>query len=115
MAVIRDAHLFVDPSLAEGFGKPVIEAMLSGVPSAVSTGGALPEVTQGAALVFDPKDPEAVADAVTRLHLDADLRDRLSIEGPRVAAQYRWAEAVQGYWQEVRAAVAERGLSQPTS
>ena len=56
----------------------------------------------------DPKDPEAVADAVTRLHGDADLRQRLQVEGPRVASQHRWARSVQGYWEEVTAAVAER-------
>ena len=107
MAVIRDAHLFVDPSLAEGFGKPVLETMRLGVPCAVSSGGALPEVTNGAALVFDPMDAEAVADAVTRLHGDRDLRQRLHIEGPKVASQYRWARSVEGYWEEVRAAVAD--------
>jgi alpha-1,3-rhamnosyl/mannosyltransferase len=107
-ALIRDARLFVDPGLAESFGKPAIEAMMLGIPCAVSDRGALPETTQGAALLFDATDPEQIVDAVTRLHTDQELRDRLAIEGPRVAGRFRWATSAAAYWDVVRAAVDER-------
>lgn len=107
MALIRDARLFVDPSLAEGFGKPVIETMLLGIPCAVAARGALPEVTQGGALVFDPEDADGLADVITRLHEDDALRRRLRAKGPKVARQYVWAQSVAGYWEEIRAALAE--------
>jgi alpha-1,3-rhamnosyl/mannosyltransferase len=107
MALIRDARLFVDPSLAEGFGKPVLETMLLGVPCAVSSEGALQEVTQGAALVFDPHDPDAIADVVTRLHTDESLRESLTEAGPRVTGKLRWATTAPLYWEEVERAAAE--------
>ncbi len=111
MALIRDARLFVDPSLAEGFGKPVIETMMLGIPCAVSDRGALPEVTQQAALIFDATDPDAVVDAVTRLHHDDELRRTLSERGPVVTRRFRWETAALGYWDEVRAAIGDPVVS----
>lgn len=105
MALIRDARLYVDPSLADSFGKPAIETMMLGIPCGVSDRGALPETTQGAAVLFDATDVEAVVDIVNRLHYDEELRARLAVDGPRVAAQYRWATACEGYWDSVRAAM----------
>lgn len=105
MALIRDADIFVYPVLADGFGKPPLEAMLLGVPTAVSDRGALADVTKGAALTFDPEDPDALVDAVKRLREDDDLRRRLRREGPEVARQYRWDDAVNGFWREVELAM----------
>jgi glycosyltransferase involved in cell wall biosynthesis len=107
MALIRDARLFVDPSLAESFGKPAIETMLLGIPCGVSNRGALPETTQGAALLFDATDVDAIVDVVNRLHSDAALRAQLAVDGPRVAGQYRWATAAAAYWDAVRAAMGD--------
>ena len=61
------AECVVLPSLAEGFGLPVLEAMNRGVPVACSDIGALPEVANGAAMLFDPHSPSAIASAMTRL------------------------------------------------
>jgi glycosyltransferase involved in cell wall biosynthesis len=102
----QDARLFVFPSLAEGFGFPPLEAMARGVPTAVSTAGALPEVTAGGAEVFDPLDADALAALVTRLAQDTDLRSRLSSAGRAVAAKYTWAATAAGMWEEARQAVA---------
>ena len=55
------------PSLAEGFGLPVLEAMARGVPVACSDRSSLPEVAGDAALLFDPFDPRAIADALRRI------------------------------------------------
>jgi glycosyltransferase involved in cell wall biosynthesis len=65
------AAALVMPSLYEGFGLPVLEAMASGTPVAAADRGALPEVAGGAAVLFDPDDPDAAADALLRA-LDDD-------------------------------------------
>jgi glycosyltransferase involved in cell wall biosynthesis len=92
------ATCFVFPSLTEGFGLPPLEAMAQGVPTAVAAATSLPEVTAGAALTFDPLDEEAIADAVRTISEDGALRARLTIDGPRVAARYRWTATAETVW-----------------
>ena len=78
--LLRDARAVIFPSLYEGFGIPVIEAMAAGVPVACSNTTALPEVAGEAALMFDPASPAAMAEAMLRLAADdalcASLRER---------------------------------------
>ena len=69
------------PSLYEGFGLPVLEAMARGVPVACSDRASLPEVAGDAALLFDPDDPRAIADAIERLLGDPALAARLREAG----------------------------------
>jgi glycosyltransferase involved in cell wall biosynthesis len=99
-----DASCFVFPSLAEGFGMPPLEAMARGVPTAVSSLPVLLEVTDGAALTFDPMDPESIAHAVTRMTEDSTLRDRLAVGGPAVASRYRWSGTAAIAWTAIRRA-----------
>ena len=99
------ARCFVFPSLTEGFGLPPLEAMAHGVPTAVADATSLPEVTAGAALTFDPLDAEAIADTVRLVAEDGATRDRLCIDGPRVAARYRWAETAAAVWSVLDRAV----------
>ncbi len=81
------------PSLVEGFGLPVLEAMRRGVPVACSSVSALPEVAGDAALLFDPLSVEAIAAALRRLLADpGDLPAR----GRARAAQFSWARAAEG-------------------
>lgn len=86
------AEASVFPSLYEGFGLPVLEAMRRGVPVACSDRSSLPEVAGGAALMFDPEDVSAIATALRRLLDDGDLRAELRAAGIRQAARFTWRE-----------------------
>lgn len=85
------AGLFVLPSLYEGFGLPVLEAMARGVPVACSDRGSLREIAGDAALVFDPEQPQSIADAIERLLTDDALAARLRDAGRAHAAGFTWA------------------------
>lgn len=110
-ALYREAAAFVLPSLNEGFGLPILEALRRGVPSATSNVSALPEVAGDAALLFDPLDTEAMAGALNRLLADGDLRERLSTAGPERAANFTWratAEATLAVYERAWAGRARR-------
>jgi glycosyltransferase involved in cell wall biosynthesis len=84
------AEAFVFPSLYEGFGLPVLEAMARGVPVACSDASSLPEVAGGAALLFDPHDEAAIAGALRQLLEDQALRERLRARGLARVAEFTW-------------------------
>ncbi len=77
-------------SLIEGFGLPLLEAMRRGVPVACSDVTAMPEVAGGAALLFDPRDQEAVTAAVRRLLTDDALRADLARRGEARVRELTW-------------------------
>jgi len=78
------------PSLYEGFGLPVIEAMSSGAPVACSDRSSLPEVAGDAAVLFDPEDVDSITDALDRLITDEGLRTSLADRGLKQSAQFDW-------------------------
>ncbi|HEV8462321.1 MAG TPA: glycosyltransferase family 1 protein [Gaiellaceae bacterium] len=86
-SLMQTASALVFPSLYEGFGLPPLEAMACGCPVAASNAAALPEVTAGAARLFDPNDPRAIAEAV----LDVlDAPDQWRERGLARAGQFSW-------------------------
>jgi glycosyltransferase involved in cell wall biosynthesis len=92
-ALMAGAVALVYPSLYEGFGLPVVEALASGTPVLTSDVSALPEVAGDAALLIDPGDVESIADGLRRLSGDEALRKRLAEAGPPRAARFRWDES----------------------
>jgi glycosyltransferase involved in cell wall biosynthesis len=92
-ALYRNAALFAFPSLYEGFGLPVLEAMACGVPVVCSNASSLPEVTGDAALLVDPLDTDGLAEAMARVLEDADLRREMVARGVAQAARFTWAQA----------------------
>jgi glycosyltransferase involved in cell wall biosynthesis len=105
-ALYRAATAFVFPSLYEGFGLPVLEAMTRGVPVACSNRGALAEVADDAALTFDPFDPNSIAAAIERLLGDADERERLRKAGAANAARFSWSRTAAKTLETYEAALA---------
>jgi glycosyltransferase involved in cell wall biosynthesis len=103
------ATAFVFPSLYEGFGLPVLEAMRRGVPVACSDRSTLPEVAGDAALLFDPEDEGAIGAALTRLLDDDALRERLRGAGPSRATRFTWEATAAGTAAAYERAIADAG------
>ena len=102
-AALRDLYLraavFAFPSLDEGFGLPVLEAMAAGMPVLTSNRGALPEVSGDAALAVDPSSVEAIADGLCKLTADEGLREAMASRGLARSALFTWEEAVRRTWE----------------
>ncbi len=97
-ALYRRASIFAFPSLDEGFGMPVLEAMANGVPVITSTSSALPEVAGDAALLADPLDTEAISAALLLLAGDEARRGDLARLGLERARGFTWESAVEQTW-----------------
>lgn len=89
-ALYGAAEIFVFPSLYEGFGLPVLEAMACGTPVVTTTGGSLPEVAGDAALLVDPTAVAALTDALGRMLRDRALRDEFRERGLARAGIFTW-------------------------
>ncbi len=105
-ALYAGADLFAFPSLYEGFGIPILEAMGCGTPVVTADNSSLPEVAGDAALLVDPLDIEALADALWRVIDDGALRQTLVQRGYQQVQRYTWraaAETLLGIYRSVSA------------
>lgn len=91
--LMRSARAFVFPSLAEGFGMPVAEALALGVPTLVSDIPVFREVAGGAALYADPGSVPSLGKALVRIVADRGVQERLSVAGPKRAKAFSWKKA----------------------
>jgi glycosyltransferase involved in cell wall biosynthesis len=92
------ARVLAFPSLDEGFGMPVLEAMAAGVPVIASNRSALPEVCGTAALLVDPEDTGELTQAIKRLIGDPELAGDLTRRGVARAAAFTWERAAEKTW-----------------
>lgn len=91
-AVYRGADVFVYPSLYEGFGLPVVEAMARGVPTVASDISAVPEVAGDAAIGVNPRSVREIAQGIESVLADVDLAERLAARGRARAERFSWDE-----------------------
>lgn len=94
-ALYSGCEIFVFPSLYEGFGLPVLEAMACGAPVMCSNASSLPEVAGDAALLFDPLDVESIAAALRRAIEDGNLRRSLAERSLAQAVNFSWARTAE--------------------
>lgn len=94
-ALYTGAQALIYPSLYEGFGLPIVEAMACGCPVICSNTSAMPEVAGDAAGFVNPRDPDAIAKAVDRVLADKAYAEELRRRGARRAAQFSWTTAAQ--------------------
>jgi alpha-1,3-rhamnosyl/mannosyltransferase len=93
--VYEKAEVFVFPSIYEGFGFPLLEAMARGVPSIAARSSSLPEIGGDAALYFEPMDVRGLASQLERVVSDAVLRAELARKGRARSAEFRWEDAAE--------------------
>jgi len=94
-AIYAGADLFVFPSIYEGFGFPLLEAMAHGVPTIAARSSSLPEIGGDAALYFDPRDDRELERLIERVVTDRPMRDELVARGRERAATFRWDVAAE--------------------
>jgi len=93
--VYANAEAFIFPSIYEGFGFPLLEAMSHGVPTIAANSSSLPEIGGDAALYFEPRDANALASLIARVTSNTTLRDELARKGRARAAEFSWSSTAQ--------------------
>jgi glycosyltransferase involved in cell wall biosynthesis len=91
--MLGSAYALVYPSLWEGFGLPVVEAMQAGVPVLCSDNTSMPEVAGDAALYFDPLQPEQMGMQLSRIFKDEQERGRMILRGLERSKAFNWDDA----------------------
>ena len=97
-SLYQRAAIFAFPSLDEGFGMPILDAMAHGVPVLTSNVSAMPEVSGDAALLVDPSDVTSIAAGLEKLTNDETLRAALVQKGLKQSGEFGWERAVAGTW-----------------
>ncbi|TET14699.1 MAG: glycosyltransferase family 1 protein, partial [Dehalococcoidia bacterium] len=94
-AYYSGAEVFVLPSLYEGFGFPVLEAMACACPVITSNTSSLPEVTGEAGIMVDPHDTDSLAQAMRQVLTDSELRDNMIEKGLEQSKRFTWEKAAE--------------------
>ncbi len=117
-ALYRNADVLFFPSLYEGFGLPVAEAMAAGIPVAVSNRSSLPELVDNAGLLFDPENIDDMAEKLHRILTDPDLRKFLISRGIYISHKYSWETLAEQYLEILKssppAAIRDTNFIAPT-
>lgn len=108
VALYNAAELLVYPSLYEGFGLPVLEAMICGTPVITSPCGSIPEIAAAAALMVDPHDADGIASAMKRAITDKSLYDNLVEKGKLRAELFSWQRAAEQTFEVYQAVMANK-------
>ncbi|TMI78980.1 MAG: glycosyltransferase family 4 protein, partial [Bacteroidetes bacterium] len=103
--ITGSGYALVYPSLLEGFGVPVIEAMKCCVPVVTSSHSSMEEIAGDAALYADANDPDDIADKMMLVYKDEKLRDHLIRKGDAIAKKYSWQRTADLLWQSIQKAV----------
>ncbi len=106
--VYQNADVFVFPSIYEGFGFPLLEAMAQGVPTIAARSSSLPEIGGDASVFFDPRNARELADALRRVTRDQPLRRDLIARGRERAARFRWDVAAEKTLRVIRSVAGNR-------
>lgn len=110
-ALYQGASLFLYPTLYEGFGMPVVEAMASGVAVITSNTSALKEIAEGYAHLIDPLDVEGMAKAIAHCMTDPEHRNSLAKLGLRRAEDFRWSQTARRTLEVYISAIQSQGLA----
>lgn len=99
--LFNGADLFVYPSIYEGFGIPLLQAMACEIPIAASYVTSIPEIAGGAASFFDPYSIKSMTDAIYNALSDHDLRTRLILNGSKIVSNFNWEKCTEETWKVV--------------
>ncbi|HTV12903.1 MAG TPA: glycosyltransferase family 1 protein [Acidimicrobiales bacterium] len=113
LALYGNASVFAYPSVAEGFGLPLLEAMAAGIPVVASDAEAVQEASEGAVMTLSPEGPDKWADAITQVVYDAEVSDPLRRFGVAVAEKHSWAGSADRTLRLLSAAASRRKVEEP--
>lgn len=103
--VYNASDAFVFPSLFEGFGLPVLEAMSSGLPVVASNSTSIPEIAGGSGMLFPPNDADGFKDAICRLFSDESFYNEMKLKSKKRASHFSWEKTAKKTWEVYEEAV----------